>query len=162
MSKGYLALLVLVAVVAGSLGYVLSHPSVPAIGGIACEPMEAQGFHIHAHLELWKDGKEVPVPAGIGFATGCFYWLHTHTPDGIVHIEAPEDRSFTLGQFFDVWGSRAPQFGAGTKLFVDSGDGRGYQAVPGDWRSLVLTDRSLIALGTGAFTPQAFKFPAEL
>jgi hypothetical protein len=162
VSRGYLALLVLVAAVAGGLGYFLSHPSVPPIAGIACEPMEAHGFHIHAHLELWNGGKEVPVPAGIGFAAGCFYWLHTHTPDGLVHVEAPQDRRFTLGQFFDIWGSRAPRFGPDAKLFVDTGNGRGYQLVTGDWRSLVLSDRALIALGTGEFTPRAFEFPAEL
>ena len=31
-------------------------------------------------------------------------WVHTHTPDGIIHIEAPEARSFTLGDFFNIWG----------------------------------------------------------
>jgi hypothetical protein len=30
--------------------------------------------------------------------------LHTHTPDGIIHIEAPRDRAFTLGDFFQIWG----------------------------------------------------------
>ncbi len=35
----------------------------------------------------------------------CFYWLHVHTTDGIVHIESPsKTQGFTLGQFFDIWG----------------------------------------------------------
>ncbi len=34
----------------------------------------------------------------------CLYWLHTHTPDGIIHIEAPSDRTYTLNDFFLVWG----------------------------------------------------------
>ncbi|HVA52669.1 MAG TPA: hypothetical protein VNF05_04060, partial [Acidimicrobiales bacterium] len=34
----------------------------------------------------------------------CLYWLHTHVADGIIHVEAPKKQSFTLGQFFDVWG----------------------------------------------------------
>ena len=29
-------------------------------------------------------------------------WLHTHAADGIVHIESPVDRTYTLGNFFDV------------------------------------------------------------
>jgi hypothetical protein len=33
----------------------------------------------------------------------CFSWLHTHATDGIVHIESPIQRTFTLGNFFDVW-----------------------------------------------------------
>jgi hypothetical protein len=33
-----------------------------------------------------------------------FYWLHTHAADGIVHIESPVQRTYTLGQFFNEWG----------------------------------------------------------
>src|SRR5581483_12030445 len=32
--------------------------------------------------------------------------LHTHEPDGIIHVESPVNRKFTLGEFFDVWGLR--------------------------------------------------------
>lgn len=34
----------------------------------------------------------------------CFYWLHTHAADGIIHIESPVQRTYTLGDFFDEWG----------------------------------------------------------
>ena len=33
----------------------------------------------------------------------CFFWLHTHTEDGVVHIESPVRRTFTLGDFFGIW-----------------------------------------------------------
>lgn len=36
-------------------------------------------------------------------ATRCYYWLHTHTADGIIHIESPSVRIYTLGNFFDEW-----------------------------------------------------------
>ena len=36
-------------------------------------------------------------------AGACFYWLHTHTPDGVIRIESPEPMPFTLDQFFDIW-----------------------------------------------------------
>lgn len=29
--------------------------------------------------------------------------LHTHTPDGVIHVESPEKRDFTLADFFAVW-----------------------------------------------------------
>jgi hypothetical protein len=29
--------------------------------------------------------------------------LHTHDISGIIHIESPENRTFSLGQFFDIW-----------------------------------------------------------
>jgi hypothetical protein len=37
-------------------------------------------------------------------AGSCFAWLHTHSADGIIHTESPVTRTFTLGEFFDVWG----------------------------------------------------------
>lgn len=33
----------------------------------------------------------------------CVYWLHTHTSDGIIHVESPTQRVYTLGDFFDIW-----------------------------------------------------------
>jgi hypothetical protein len=76
------------------------------IDGISCEGMEGQRMHIHQHLVIMDNGKPVAIPADVGQvpAKRCLYWLHTHTPDGIIHIEAPLDRKFTLGEFFDIWG----------------------------------------------------------
>lgn len=76
------------------------------IAGISCDAQEGQRIHIHQHLVILDHGKPVAVPADVGRpASGqCLYWLHTHTPDGIVHIEAPLNRSFTLGDFFAIWG----------------------------------------------------------
>ena len=31
---------------------------------------------------------------------------HTHDDTGIGHIESPENRTFTLGEFFDIWGEK--------------------------------------------------------
>lgn len=75
------------------------------INGISCDASEGQRIHIHQHLAIFDHGKAVEVPQYIGIpaSTRCIYWLHTHTPDGIIHIEAPKDRSFTLGDFFAVW-----------------------------------------------------------
>ena len=36
-------------------------------------------------------------------AQQCYYWLHTHTSDGVIHIESPTKRIYTLGNFFDEW-----------------------------------------------------------
>lgn len=76
------------------------------IDGISCDAQEGQRTHIHQHLVIFDHGKPVDIPPNVGQPAGrrCIYWLHTHTPDGIIHIEAPNDRSFTLGDFFKVWG----------------------------------------------------------
>jgi hypothetical protein len=91
----------------------------PVINDISCDALESTIFHIHVHLALFIDGQEQLVPYGIGIgqpwqvsdsAEGpfvedgtCFYWIHTHTEDGVVHIESPIRRTFTLGDFFSIW-----------------------------------------------------------
>ena len=90
-----------------------------AVDGISCQGGEQTLFHVHARLTIFVDGRSERVPAGVGIAepeaeqtTGgpfvargaCFSWLHTHAADGIIHIESPVQRAFTLGNFFDVWG----------------------------------------------------------
>jgi hypothetical protein len=88
------------------------------VNGIKCAPLEQLAYHIHAHLAVFDNGTLYQLPAGIGIpgstaeqtnegpiAAGgsCFYWLHTHTTDGIVHVESPTKRIYTLGDFFDIW-----------------------------------------------------------
>jgi hypothetical protein len=78
-----------------------------AIGLPPLSPAEGTALHIHQHLDLYVDGGKVPVPAGIGIdpAVG-FAPLHTHDASGVIHVESPTVRSYTLGQFFAVWGVR--------------------------------------------------------
>jgi hypothetical protein len=63
----------------------------PPIDGIYCDALEQTAYHIHAHLTIYMNGKQVAIPQGIGIASdqSCFYWLHTHTSDGVIHIEFP-------------------------------------------------------------------------
>ena len=90
-----------------------------AIDGISCNTSEQTVFHIHTHLTIFVNGQQRQIPAGIGIPNAvaqqtqsgpfvdsgtCFYWLHTHAADGIIHIESPVQRTYTLGEFFDEWG----------------------------------------------------------
>jgi hypothetical protein len=69
--------------------------------------MEHFIMHIHVHLDIFINGKPYKVPSEIGIIPNqCIYWLHTHDDTGIIHIESPEERDFTLGKFFDVWGQK--------------------------------------------------------
>ena len=89
-----------------------------SVHGITCGPTEQLAYHIHAHLLVYADGSPRALPGGIGIpgsqvqqssqgpvAAGgqCIYWLHTHAPDGVIHIESPTQRIYTLGEFFDEW-----------------------------------------------------------
>jgi hypothetical protein len=150
-----------------------------AIDGISCDTSEQVLFHTHAHLTIDVDGKPRRIPAGIGvgppdqvvltprgrFVEGgsCFTWLHTHSADGIIHTESPVRRTYTLGDFFDVWGVRldshdlGPVHGRVTALV----DGR---VVTGDPRDIPLDAHAQIQLEVGRplVAPERIAFPPGL
>ncbi len=104
-------------------GRPLARAAAPAPGstvdGISGAAGEQVAFHIHAHLTVFVAGSSRRIPYGVGiapplevaptprgaFAVGgsAFFWLHTHAADGIIHIESPIVRTYTLGNFFDIW-----------------------------------------------------------
>jgi hypothetical protein len=67
---------------------------------------EALAYHIHQHLDVYVNGKALSVPALIGINDGAYLTeLHTHYPDGIIHVESESaDKHYTLGSFFAEWG----------------------------------------------------------
>lgn len=73
------------------------------VSGVECERGERLDYHVHTHLTLIVEGQEVEVGGNIGIRPDCLFWLHTHSANGILHVEAPQQRAFTLGQFFAVW-----------------------------------------------------------
>ncbi len=85
----------------------LLHARLEAIGLPALRA-EGQRLHIHQHLDVVVRGRGYPVPAGIGidYHERFISPLHTHDFSGIMHVESPTVRRFTLGQWFDVWGLR--------------------------------------------------------
>ena len=150
------------------------------IDGVTCQSSEKVAFHIHVHLTIFVDGKAKQVPFGIGIGqqwggvreaghgsfveTGsCFMWLHTHAADGIIHIEAPKLMTFTLAQFFAVWGQTlsktevGPAKGKVTTFY----DGKVWTGNPG---SIPLTSEVQIQLDVGKplIAPEHIKFPKGL
>lgn len=78
--------------------------AIDVVSDVECERGERLDYHVHSHLTLILEGEIAEVPQNIGVRPDCIFWLHTHSPNGVLHVEAPETRAFTLGQFFDVWG----------------------------------------------------------
>ncbi|HKF16650.1 MAG TPA: hypothetical protein VKF14_05585 [Candidatus Dormibacteraeota bacterium] len=137
------------------------------VDGIQCETHEQVLFHIHAHLAIFVNGQEEQVPPGIGIpdpqvqqtqggpfvASGsCFYWLHTHATDGIIHIEAPAQRTFTLGNLYDIWGQplSASRAGGDTGQVIAYVDGKRFD---GDPRTIPLGAHTVIQLDVGTDVP---------
>jgi hypothetical protein len=149
------------------------------VDGITCDTQEQVAYHIHAHLAIFVNGVQRIVPEGIGIAPprqeeqssegpfvvagSCFYWLHSHTPDGVIHIESPDQRVYTLGQYFDEWRQplSATQVGPAPGKITAFVDGRPYS---GDPRAIALLPHRQIQLdvGTPVVPPQPFTFPNGL
>jgi hypothetical protein len=82
----------------------LQASAVPTIDGIQCNPSEKFVLHNHVHIDTFINGQRYTVPSQIGIIPErCIYWLHTHDDSGIIHIESPVVKNYTLGQFFDIW-----------------------------------------------------------
>lgn len=70
---------------------------------LSCTIDEETKFHIHPNLQIIINGKPQVIPAEIGVTSTCLSSIHTHDATGVIHIESPEKRDFTLGDFFAVW-----------------------------------------------------------
>ncbi len=135
---------------------------------IGLDPLTAEGqvVHIHQHLDLYADGTKVTVPAQIGIASsGSFISdLHTHDATGIMHVESPTATSFSLGQFFAVWGVRLDARCIGG--LCASGDKRlkvwvNGKPVGGDPTRIVLAEHQVIVLAYGTPAQDPNPVPAS-
>lgn len=77
-----------------------------AAAGLAVGASEGTAVHFHAHLDVFVDAKPVAVPADLGLGSNDLAELHTHDTSGVLHIEAPANGSWVLGQLFDEWNVR--------------------------------------------------------
>ena len=145
--------------------------------GLKPAPKEFLSNHAHSHLDVFIDGEEVLVPAGIGINTEdpevrtfenplayggielcsqpCISPLHTHDESGILHTESSDAGAHTLGQFFDEWGVELSETCVGehcapSKPIAVYIAGERYE---GDPRAIELTDQKVIVVVVG--TPPA-------
>jgi len=158
-----------------------SPPTTAATGqpvdGVQCQTSEQVAYHIHAHLAIYVNGQPQTVPLGIGipnpqvdsssgepFVVGgsCFYWLHSHATDGVIHIESPDQRTYTLGNWFDIWGAAlsATQVGGDKGTVIAYVNGQRYA---GDPRNIPLTAHAVIQLNVGQdVAPKPYTFAGGL
>jgi hypothetical protein len=88
------------------------------VNRIQCEPLAQRAYTAYAHLQVYVDGHSRALPGGIGIvdenpvetphglfygALTCMYWVHTRAADGLVEVQSPVSRTFTLGDLFAVW-----------------------------------------------------------
>jgi hypothetical protein len=148
------------------------------VDGIECEVRERLLFHIHAHLAVFVNGERRTIPRGIGIpaprrvtssdqgpfavAGPCYYRMHSHTADGTIHIESPVQRTYTVGDYFDIWGQPLGPRQVGPErgpvvVYVNG------QRFGGNPRDTPLQAQALVQVDVGTdVAPQGFTFPPGL
>ena len=91
--------------------------------------VDSLALHIHSNLKITMDNKPIIIPTGIGINQTLWNYhaldgygmpamggmkgmegmvemapLHTHSPDGLVHVESTVTKNYTLGDFLRIWG----------------------------------------------------------
>jgi hypothetical protein len=128
--------------------------------GVPMSSSMAANLHHHDLLQIYVNGQPVTVRSQVGINQAQDYLtsLHTHDASGIIHVESPSQRTFTLGQFFNVWGVRLTSTCLGgyctkgqatLKAFVNG------TAYAGDPQNIQLTQHEdiVLAYGTPAQLP---------
>ena len=142
-----------------------------SVDGIQCNSVEQLVFHNHAHLDIFINGQPSTIASQIGIVPGkCIYWLHTHDDSGIIHIESPVTRNFTLGQFFDIWNKKF----SNTQIFDNTVNAKNTMSVyvngnkvnvNADYRNVKLDEHDEIAIVYGKppiNIPSKYDFPKGL
>ena len=117
----------LVLIVVGAGWVYMSSLSPSGSSNSACAnfpfaPINGQDLaeHYHALLLIYVNGQQVNVPAntGDGDSGPCTEPLHVHANEpntNVIHIESPQLRSYTVGDFFRVWAA-TPGIGGPTPV----------------------------------------------
>jgi hypothetical protein len=124
---------------------------------------EGTVLHIHQHLDLYVSGKHVTLPALIGIYDNSYLTeVHVHDNSGVIHVESPTNRTFTLGQLFGEWGVKLTASCVGSycghlKWWVNG------KPMTGNPAALNLKAHQEIAIAAGPpplVVPKSYKFPA--
>lgn len=70
---------------------------------LLCTTDMATQYHIHPELQILINGENNSIPKNLGIKSNCMTSIHTHDEVGVIHVEAPVQKDFTLGDFFAVW-----------------------------------------------------------
>ena len=154
---------IVLAIVLGACGQSAA-PGPSPVPNVPCGSSEVLIHHVHAHLTILIRGQIKTVPAYVGITATQICWLHTHDTSGIIHVEAGDSRTFTLGDFFAVWHQPLSQTAIGAESV---GNGESIQATvnqqpyAGAPATIVLSNHQdiVLQLGPPFLTLQPYVWP---
>lgn len=137
------------------------------VNGVQCEPLAQFAYTTYAHLQVYVNGRSRALPGGIGMVDQnvtatpkglsygthtCMYWLHTRASDGLVEVQSPIPRRYTLGDFFAVWHQPlgATRVARSKGVVAATVNGRRWHGNPA---AIPLTQHAAIQLSVGKPTP---------
>jgi hypothetical protein len=136
---------------------------------IGLPPESPVVMHEHSNLQIYVHGEPQPVPTDIGIDTSdspaYVASLHSHDDTGTIHMESSVSRTFTLGEFFDIWGVRLSPSCMGAycndadtrlQVFVD-----GEEVTDGDIRDVALNDQLVVVITYGTEDELPDPIPSE-
>jgi hypothetical protein len=135
---------------------------------IGLPPESPVVLHEHSNLQIFVHGESQPIPTDIGIDTSddpaYVASLHTHEGTGTVHVESSVSRTFTLGEFFDVWGVRLTPGCMGA--YCNDADNRLQVFVDGEevqeaFRDVALDDQLVIVITYGTQDELPDPIPSE-
>lgn len=131
------------------------------VDGIRCEKAGSYSVRTAIHLDMFVNGRPYKVPAQIGSINDtCRYWIYTVDTSGTIHLDSPDNREFSLSQFFDIWKATSSPPPDGIPLiFID---GKKSDANL-NGTTMEPHDEIVIAYGAKpAIIPKTYQFPPSL
>ena len=93
----------MIAIIVG-VTYFLTHQSTSNLPAYLNECVTGTNpYHAHVHLSIVLNNVNQTIPALLGINGGCLHPLHTHSTDGVIHVEPDTNRTFTISDFFLIW-----------------------------------------------------------
>jgi hypothetical protein len=129
-----------------------------AVGGFNCAA--AGNTYSYTHLSIYENGTLLALPANIGVVQptltapkGCVYPLNTVDETGKIRMDMTSNTSYTLGQFFAIWGEPLSQTNVaglqGSPITVYVNNGGTLSKYTGDLASLVLPPHGEVTIMVG-------------
>lgn len=109
--------LVAVVLIGGLIMAYRSRPQIPE-----SDIISRKGIHTHPELAIYVKGIKQEMPASLGVKPSFMAPVHTHEPNGVIHLEFQglvQKKDIMLGQFFKSWGRDINSFGTNMKMTVN-------------------------------------------